>query len=388
MARKRVLITSVATDPGLSVLRELMEFGYEVVGADWRVLPFGLRSRYLDTVHRLPKPTDGNFGRCLVELIGTKCPDAFLPLLETKIVSASCSRATEIRSLTAVNIPNTDAFTAAFDKALCAAECSGLGIPCPEVYTQEEAVRILARGQGQTILVVKPRTDAGMARGVQFVGDVESLQRSILLCEQHFGSAMVQEFVPGDVSHMHTAVVLFNSNSELIAAFTMQKLRQWPSTGGITALGVSTNEFHLVEKLLPFFQKWRWRGPAEIELKLDPRDGQFKVIEINPRFPGYLRFPMICGVHFGLLAASLAHNEKTIAPLKYPSYAIGIKYANPSFFLRSAFSDIRSASNVSYRLKQALADLAFIGPAIASMSNDPIPLIGRLLAGIRRSTDR
>jgi predicted ATP-grasp superfamily ATP-dependent carboligase len=388
MPRNRILVTSVSTDPGLSIIRQLVESGYDVIGADWRALPFGLRSRYLTNIHRLKDPIDPDFDRCLVELIKAIQPDAFLPLLETNVVASTCRQAREIQGLTATNIPDSSAFTAAFDKVLCSSECKCLGIPCPVVYSPEEAAEILAGGRGHTVLVVKPRTDAGMARGVAFVANVESLQQSILLCEQCFGSAMIQEFIPGDVSHMHTAVVLFSRNSELIAAFTMQKLRQWPSTGGITALGVSTDEFHLVEKLLPFFQKWQWRGPAEIELKLDPRDGLFKVIEINPRFPGYLRFPIICGVRFGMLAASLAMDDKSVTPLKYPSYAVGIKYANPSFFMRSVFSDVRSASNKSYKLRQAIADLCCIGPAIASMSKDPIPMIGRLLADIQHLTGR
>jgi D-aspartate ligase len=388
MTRKRILMTSVLTDPGLSVLHQLVESGYNVIGADWRSLPFGLRSRHLTALHRLPEPTHPDFDRCLVELVKTEQPDAFLPLLETNVIASVIRQAKEMYGLAAVNVPDSSSFAAVFDKVLCLAECRGLGIPCPEVYTWEEACRILAHGRGQAVLVVKPSTDIGMARGVAYVTDSDSLQQSILRCEQHFGGVMIQEFIPGDVSHMHTAVVLFSRNSELIAAFTMQKLRQWPSTGGMTALGVSTDEIHLVEKLLPFFNKWQWRGPAEIELKLDPRDGLFKVIEINPRFPAYLRFPMICRVNFGLLAASLTLNAKTIPPLKYPSYAIGIKYANPGLLLRAACSGLISASNGSYGLKKAFADLACMGPAIASMAEDPIPVMGRFLADIHDAIRR
>jgi D-aspartate ligase len=386
--RKRILITSASTDPGLSILRELYEAGYDVIGADWRTLPFGLRSRYLGSIHRLPDPADSDFDHCLIELIKTERPDAFLPLLETKIVASACRRAMNLQDLTATNIPDHSAFEAAFNKFLCSAECKTLGIPCPEIYSPKAARHILANGKGQAIIIVKPGTDQGMARGVEFVRDVERLAQSISNCRRQFGNAIIQEFIPGDVSHMHTAIVLFDRNTELIAAFTMQKLRQWPPTGGVTGLGVSTNEFHLVENLLPFFQKWRWCGPAEVELKLDPRDGLFKVIEINPRFPGYMRFPMICGMSFALLSASLVLGDKPVSPVKYPSYSVGKRYANPGFFLRSCFADIKAASDKFGRCKQALKELSCLGPVFNSMANDPLPMVGRLLNHVYRPSLR
>jgi predicted ATP-grasp superfamily ATP-dependent carboligase len=388
MSSKRILLTSISTDPGLSVLRQLIESGYDVIGAEWRTLPLGLRSRYLDAVYQLPEPSDPGFDRRLIEVIESVRPDAFLPLLETKIVASACRQAKRIEGLTAINIPDIDAFAVAFDKRLCSAECKGLGIPCPEAYSPDQAGRILANGRGQAILVVKPSTDVGMAKRVEFVTDAERLWRSISICERDYGSAIIQEFIPGDVTHMRTAVVMFGRSSELIAAFTMQKLRQWPPTGGITTMGISTDEFLLVERLLPFFRKWRWRGPAEIELKLDPRDGHFKVIEINPRFPGYLRFPLTCGVHFGLLAASLSLEERSVVPLKYPSYSVGKKYISPGLFLRSTISEVKSASNKFRRLTQAFAELACLVPIITRMANDPLPLMGRLLLDFRHSAGR
>jgi D-aspartate ligase len=386
MSRKRILITGASTDSGLSILRQLAESGHEVIGADWRGLPLMLRSRYLRTVHLLPKPTDPDFDRGLLELVKILRPDVFLPLVETNVVASACRQEAAIQGLTAINVPPNDAFKAAFDKALCSSECKDLGIPCPAAHSLEEASRILAAGGGRTTLVVKPGTDAGMAQDVEFVRDIEALRRSASSCKCRFGSVLIQEFIPGDVSHMHTAVVLFDRNSELIAAFTMQKLRQWPSAGGVTALGVSTDEFRLVEGVLPFFRKWRWSGAAEVELKFDPRDGQYKVIEINPRFPGYLRFPIICGLPLALLSASLAMKDKTIAPLKYPSYAVGMKYANPGFYLRTTLADMRSARDKAGTLKQAFADLAGTGPAVMSILTDPLPIMGRLLFDIRRPT--
>jgi predicted ATP-grasp superfamily ATP-dependent carboligase len=181
---------------------------------------------------------------------------------------------------------------------------------------------------------------------------------------------------------MRTVVVLFDKGNELIAAFTTHKHRQWPTTGGVTAVSVSTAEFHLVEQILPFFRKWRWRGAAEVELKYDSRDGRYKVIEINPRFPAYLRFPNICGLPLVRLAATLALGEKNTTPLKFPSYTVGKKYLNPGLFLRTIWEDLRQAPDKTGALRRAVVDLDGAESAIAGMISDSLPLLGRFLLDV------
>jgi D-aspartate ligase len=387
MTRKRILVTGVSHDNCLGMIRQLVESGYDVIGSDWRKLPFSLRSRYLRTVHLLPEPTDNEFERSLVDLVRAVRPDAFLPL-DTCTVAAACRHEQLLRNVTSFTIPTYDAYMAAFDKDLCNRECRELGIPCPAAYSPEEAAGILSESRGRATLVVKPGTDAGMARGVAYVQDADAFRQSVSSCMLRFGSVTVQEYIPGDSSHMRTAVLLLGRHSELLAAFTTQKLRQWPSTGGVTALSRSTDEFHLVEQALPFFQKWHWQGAAEVEFKFDARDRSYKVIEINPRFPAYLRFAMVCGLPLARLAAALALEDENITPLKYPSYAVGMKYVNPGLYLRTTLADMRTAATGASAFRRAITDLAGAGQVFTDMLKDPLPMMGRLLLDIRHLCGR
>ncbi len=308
---KAILITDTTYDAGLSLARELRRIGYRVIGADTRRLPFGLHSRYVHTVHSLPAADNPTFEPNFVDLVEKVRPDAILPL-GTYGVKAVCRQESTFRNLTGFNVPSLDGFMAAFDHAVCGVECARLNIPCPATYSLDEAKQLLASGKGTLTLVVKPRTDVGAARGVNYVRDIETLQNSESVCTAQYGGTVIQEYIPGEASAMRTVVVLFDKGSKLVAAFTTQKHRQWPTIGGLTAVGVSTSEFHLVDQMLPFFKKWGWRGVAEVELKYDSRDGRYKVIEINPRFPAYLRFPNSCGSPLVRLAAILALGEKVI----------------------------------------------------------------------------
>src|SRR5262249_22104906 len=160
-----------------------------------------------------------------------------------------------------VNVPPLDAFLSAYDKKRCLAECLQLGIPCPVPYSLEQAMDVLEKDRG-SVVVVKPDCDAGGGMGVSYVRDREQLAAVIRQCTTRFRGAILQEYVPGGPELMKTVVVVFSSDSRLLTAFTTQKVREWPDTGGISAVSRSTADERLVNQVLPFFTKWHWCGPA------------------------------------------------------------------------------------------------------------------------------
>ena len=149
------------------------------------------------------------------------------------------------------------------------------------------------------------------------------IEQAVQACRRH-GEPLIEEFIPGGPDAMRTVVVLFDRRTRLVAHFTTRKLCQLPSTGGMTTMSVSTDDRALVELVLPLFAAWRWEGPAEVELKIDERDGRAKLIEVNPRLPAYLAFAIRCGLNLPRLCALAAMGESPSAG----SYAIGRTYVN------------------------------------------------------------
>jgi len=370
----RVVITNASEDAGVTAARSLAEAGHEVFGIDTRRLARGMASRYLTRYECLSEVDEVRCQDGIRRYVERSRADAFLPLGTRGVLSAIRHRKA-IEAACAINVVGAEAFCAAYDKQRCVQECELLGVACAETYSQPDAVEILRRAKDRT-LVVKPRFDVGAARDVRYVKDADALDQAVRVCETRYGGCLIQDFIPGGAEGMKTAVLLFGRTGELAAAFTSQKIRHWPTTGGPTACSRSTDEHGLLDLVLPFFRKFAWRGPAEVEFKLDSRDNCHKVIEINPRFPGYLRFPWYCGLDLPLHAVQLAVGTFEAKEL-LPGYRVGATYIAPTLFFTTVREDAR-AMGWREALRRARSDARGSAAMLGSMLADPIPPIARI----------
>ena len=340
-------------------------------------LPFGLRSRYASANYVLPESSQSEFEAGLLELLERERPDVFLPLGNRSTFIASKHRV-QLRAAMRVSVPPVDAFLAAYKKDFCAAECHKLGIPAPALYSLGQAMDVLEMDR-EAILVVKPDSDVSGAAGVNYVRDRIQLAAAVRECVARFHGAVIQEYIPGGAQAMHSVMLAFAGDGQLMAAFTAQKLKQSPTMGGTTVVSRSTANARLVKQVLPFFQKWRWCGVAEVELKADSRTGESKVIEINPRFPGYLRFPIECGLDFPVIVTSVG-SQGEVVPLLFPSYRVGVEYRNPKLLLANFLSSLHSPRHGEGEFRGNIQDLVKAVPTACRALSDPLPWLGKALS--------
>lgn len=94
---------------------------------------------------------------------------------------------------------------------------------------------------------------------------------------------MIQELIPGDDDQVFIFNGYFNRQSECLVGYTGYKVRQFPVHVGCASLG----ECRWVEKVatttIDFMKAIGYQGILDIGYRLDPRDGQYKVLDINPR---------------------------------------------------------------------------------------------------------
>ncbi|RBP07831.1 carbamoyl-phosphate synthase [Rossellomorea aquimaris] len=108
--------------------------------------------------------------------------------------------------------------------------------------------------------------------------------RRIYPIYRKFGELIIQEIIPGDNQCFYKVATFFDEDMELLALFTLQKNHQFPAQFGTGAHIVSKRIPDLVDVGVPLLKELGIKGVSMIEYKKDPRDGQYKLIEINPRF--------------------------------------------------------------------------------------------------------
>jgi predicted ATP-grasp superfamily ATP-dependent carboligase len=370
--RLRVLVTNATRNSGLATLRALARAGVEVVAADDRRLPFGLRSRHCHLFRTHP-PEGEACAEGLLEIVRETRPDVLLPVGSqlTRIVARHRVR---FEPHVALLLPDDAALGEAFDNAATLRACARLGIPAPALLDREQAI---ARLEADEVVVVKPRPDVGLAQGVRYVRRAADLDAALRECSERFGEPSIVEFVPGPEDAMRSLSLLYDRESRLVAHFTCQKLRQFPPSGGVTALGVCRDDERLLEQMAPLFAAWRWRGGAEVELKVDSRDGVARVIEVNPRFSGLIGFPLACGVNLPLLACRVAAG---LAPevAGAPAQRAGRRYRNSGALLRTLVAPERTPGERARILVEALRSLRAV-PAATRDVTDPLPALGKIL---------
>lgn len=142
-------------------------------------------------------------------------------------------------------------------------------------FDRKEAILKLKKNRDKinpVKIIVKPRGNIGGGHGLYIVDDVEFFTKAKIECENAYGEAIIEEYIPGNVDSMRTVNLIFDKKSKIVAYFTTKKIRQWPHVGGISVLSISTDEWELVNMVLLFFRKWKWQEPAEVELKIDTRE--------------------------------------------------------------------------------------------------------------------
>ncbi|HEX2078345.1 MAG TPA: hypothetical protein VHG08_11570 [Longimicrobium sp.] len=128
---------------------------------------------------------------------------------------------------------------------------------------------------------------------------VERVRQAAALCGP--GEVMVQELIPGDGTRQYSFCTFFK-NGRSVASMTARRLRQHPPEFGRASTYVETVEEPAVEELaLRLLRGMGYYGLAEVEFKQDPRDGRFKVLDVNARTWGYHTLGRAAGVDFPAL---------------------------------------------------------------------------------------
>src|SRR5439155_11729905 len=155
------------------------------------------------------------------------------------------------------------------------------GVPTPLTVfprSRDDVERFLADARFP-VVVSELRTDR---RAI--VATPEALLSRYLEWEDRTApNLMLQEHIPGGDDAVWMFNGVFNEWSECVAAFTGRKLRQHPVYGGTTSLGVCERNERVERLTIDFMWALGYQGVLDVGYRYDARDGQYKLLDPNPR---------------------------------------------------------------------------------------------------------
>jgi predicted ATP-grasp superfamily ATP-dependent carboligase len=112
---------------------------------------------------------------------------------------------------------------------------------------------------------------------------------------------LIQEIIPGDGRCQFSSCVFFKKG-RIVASLAAQRRRQHPPEFGRSATFVQTVKCpELTAPTSHFLKAIDYYGLAELEYKLDPRDGKYKLLDVNARTWGFHCLGSPAGVDFSYL---------------------------------------------------------------------------------------
>lgn len=165
--------------------------------------------------------------------------------------------------------------------------CRRVGIPCPATAlarSLEEADEVRFP---VVVKLMRPWQGTGRLRSTTLVRDREELTE---LFERAAGDElMLQEYLPGgsDVDWFFHGYC--DERSRCRPAFTGRKHRSYPAHAGLTTFGTAEPNPELGASVRQLLERLSYRGIMDLDLRRDPRDGQYKLLDFNPRLGAQFR---------------------------------------------------------------------------------------------------
>lgn len=112
---------------------------------------------------------------------------------------------------------------------------------------------------------------------------------------------LIQEFIPGGAQHLYSFCPFFK-NGQVVASITARRSRQHPMDFGHASTFAELVDIPEIKIIAEkFLNLIGYYGIGEVEFMFDPRDGQYKLLELNPRVWGWHTLGIAAGVDFPYL---------------------------------------------------------------------------------------
>lgn len=225
-----------------------------------------------------------------------------------------------------------------------------IGVPCPKtiVPTNLDDVSSYAKDI-QYPCLVKPCESHKyfeiFKKKMVLVNNLDEMIKAYLEADEAGIEVMIQEYIPGEDSRG----VNYNSyiiDGKPLAEFTAEKVRYSPPGIGVPRVVVSKSVPEVIELGRKILSALGYYGYSCTEFKKDPRDGIYKLMEINGRHNRSALLAVRCGMNFPWIEYAHFFNKE----IKFNrDYQDGIYWVDE---LRDIIHSIKYYREERYNFKQ------------------------------------
>lgn len=325
-----------ATDnpgPGVAVIRSLRlnpEFRGRIVGLAYDALEPGVYARDLvDDVFLIPYPSQGLHAlrerlQYIRERVGF---DVVIPTLDAEL-PAFVDLAPELASWgVGTLLPSREQLDLRSKARLAALGAKGLPVPPSKVISDVTELYSIHESLSYPIVVKGPYYGAKVAYSLE-----EAVHGFHKMVAEWGFPVIVQQFVAGQEV---CVVAVGDGEGGLVGAVSMRKTVITDKGKGWA--GVAIRDPGLDALTETFMRATKWRGPCELEVIRDARDG-YHVLEVNPRFPAWCYLSAGAGMNLPWAVAQLAAG-RAVKPMR--EYRVG------TMFVRIAVDQITDLAGFS-----------------------------------------
>jgi D-aspartate ligase len=294
------LVLDVAWVNGLAAIRSLGRAGIPVLAVDHRDSALGFRSRYARPVS---SPDPAVEPEAFVEALAAQEPGVLLPTHDPPLnaVARYRDRLDGFR----FPCPSWEVLERIQDKRFQLETAVEAGVDIPETRYPQSAAE--ARSAGEELgypVLVKPAHPVGFKRKFNLQAFRAETAAEV---DRAYGDAeefapMVQELIPGGDDELYSLGSYLREDGEPLGLFSGRKILQVPPVVGTCRVGESVWVQEVVDAGLRLLRALRFHGISQVEFKHDPRDGRYKLMEVNPRLWQWHGLAAACGVDVPLIA--------------------------------------------------------------------------------------
>jgi predicted ATP-grasp superfamily ATP-dependent carboligase len=177
---------------------------------------------------------------------------------------------------------------------------------------------------------------------------------------------IVQEMIPGGGEQQYAYCAFFRGGRPA-ASMTVRRRRQHPSDFGVASTYVETIDLaDLAEPSCRFLAAIDYYGLVELEYKRDPRDGAYKLLDVNARTWGYHTLGGPAGVDFPYLL----FRDQIGAPVEEAHARPGVRWIRLSTDVPNALRDMCAGR---LRPGKYLRSLRGVNTEAVFSISDPLP---------------